>query len=110
MSKTFLTKHVVKVHARPEVLAIQVALPMMDDAEVALAASLRSVPHDHAVGYRFDHSAACVADVLFQWLEHEFRLGCRFYRSNSAAMMLMLPNTATTSLTVWPSISFGNVW
>jgi hypothetical protein len=32
------------------------------------------------------------------------------YRSNSAAMMLMLPSTATTSLIMWPSIILGKTW
>ena len=32
------------------------------------------------------------------------------HRSSSAAITLMLPSTATTSLIMWPSISFGNTW
>lgn len=32
------------------------------------------------------------------------------YRSSSAAMMLMLPKTATTSLIMWPSIILGKTW
>jgi hypothetical protein len=52
----------------------------------------------------------CNSSVVFV-IDYPFHAAVQlYYLSNSAAMTLMLPKTATTSLIMCPSIILGKVW